>query len=95
MSAVEGFETYETPYDTMSKIKHAIKIAATMVRQPMAELKPDILQPLVALEDIEDHQCRWPITETHWCGRGTDGSVYCGDHHARAIQKPLPARVKS
>ena len=93
--SLTGWECYETPEETMTKIKHAIKLASTRVKDPMKELRMDELKPLVFIEDIRDDQCRWPLEQFNWCGRTTDGSVYCEVHHARAIQTPLPARSKS
>lgn len=45
----------------------------------------DELEPLVALAEIGNAQCRWPTTMTHSCGRQTaSGKVYCETHEKRA-----------
>lgn len=95
MALTEEFTCYETPYDTMVKIKHAIKLALFRVPAPEVDLAQDKLEPLVHILDIRDGQCRWPITHTHWCGRETDGGVYCKEHHERAKGKSYVDTTRS
>ena len=75
------FETVYVGGWTSPPVTH--KIETRIVR---TELNPDDLVPLVHIEDIRDSQCRWPTQGHMWCGRQTDGSVYCEEHHKRAKQ---------
>lgn len=82
--SLTSWERYEKPDETLAKIKHAIKLAATRLWSPLMELLEDDLKPLISIEDIQDGQCRWPIEQMHWCGRPSGDNVYCEVHDARS-----------
>ena len=93
MALTDDFACYETPSETMAKIKHAIKLATTRVCNPMSQLAQDDLFATTDIANVMDGQCRWPKGDNgEMCGRACGEKVYCEVHHARAVQKPFAAR---
>lgn len=57
--------------------------------------------PVVALEDLEPHACRWPLGDPKqpgfgFCGaRKVTGLPYCAGHAARAFKTPAQAAAEA